>query len=386
MKYIIYLGVLFMPDKNAASHRARAFASIFNKLGYKTIVIGMNQDNRENKFGINYEDYILYETTYPKSSIAWFKMLCSISCIKQVIKIYGAEQIHCIIAMDLFSPALFRLINYCKKYHINLVVDAVDWFEKSNYNFPKNIIKDLDTFFRMNYLYKKKISNMISISRFLYNKYSNIKNIVEIPGIILSSNQNNYKQNVFNNKINLCFVGSPGKKCEKEKIDWLIDAVCAINKKNRVYRLFIIGIDEQTLRVNRPDIFQKNKNMDDVKFWGRSSHKECEKLILKSDFSTIIREDNLLTRAGFPTKLGESFKYGIPVIATPSGNVSEYINCNYGFVTDKCNYNSLYKLLDELQYMKREDLEQMKKEIIQNNPLDNQKFVYVVKQFLDKLL
>ena len=88
------------------------------------------------------DDYILYEMKYPKNNSSWLKMLINIKEITKIIEYYGRANIKAIIMMDYFSVALYRINKYCKNNNIKIIADTVDWFEKSNYNFPKNIIKN----------------------------------------------------------------------------------------------------------------------------------------------------------------------------------------------------------------------------------------------------
>lgn len=373
MKYVIYMGVVFMPDGNAAAQRALAFGKLVKHAGYSPVVLGMCNQAVDNVLStkMRYEDIEVFSMPYPKSISGWMRMITSISDIRCVIENLGKENIKAIIAMDYFSFALARLMGYCKKNNIDLIVDTVDWFVKSQYKFPKNIIKNLDTKIRMEVL-NFHAQKMITISSFLYEYYKKkVGQIVNIPGMIVSkklNEQNNaYKGN---NYLTLAFVGNPGNYCEKEKIDWLIEIVCKINSENQRIVFHIAGISEEVLRAHRPELFGFNNIDSSVVFHGKITHDECIELISKCDFSVIIREDTLLSRAGFPTKLGESFACGTPVFVTPTSNIVDYISNTHGIVTDECTYASVEKTLYELLEMSAMKKEEMHKQVGLNNPLE----------------
>lgn len=384
MKYVIYTGVLFMPDKNAASQRAQAFAKMIKNLGYTPIIIGMsNEITTENILETEKkdDDYILYEMKYPKNNSSWLKMLINIKEITKIIEYYGRANIKAIIMMDYFSVALYRINKYCKNNNIKIIADTVDWFEKSNYNFPKNIIKNLDTVFRMKLIYKK-MNQMIVISKFLYDYYYKDKKIVMIPGVVIEKKilSTDWKAE---EKIKLSFVGSPGNRFEKEKIDWILKALEKIDPNGEKIKFFIAGIDKKILKENSLKIVNEKFFNKGVVALGKISHKKCIELIESSDFSVIIREDTLLSRAGFPTKLGESFSCGTPVFVTPTSNIKDFILKDYGIVSLNCTEKEVEKSLMEILNLTKNRREQMHKVVREYNPLSWNKFLTEFNEILN---
>lgn len=72
---------------------------------------------------------------------------------------------------------------------------------------------------------------------------------------------------------------------------------------------------------------------------------------------------NLVTKAGFPTKFVESLSCGIPVIATPSSNICDYlINEVNGFVIDE--KQSLKQCLDRIGNMTGKEILDIKKRAV----------------------
>ena len=385
MKYVIYAGVFFMPDKNAAAHRAVAISKIIETLGYKPVVIGMNSDITQNNIVFTEKEYAgikVFEMKYPKSSIEWVKMLFNYMQIVRVIEYLGIENCQALILMDYYSPALKSLLKYCKRKNLKMILDTVDWFGKSSYKFPINIIKNFDTFVRMHFL-NKKTKNLITISSYLEEYYKkHVENLVRIPGVYFSSeNQKTIKYEPNNVRI-ISFVGSPGKKCEKEKIDWVIKAVCKSNKECIKIKFIIAGIDRITLQKNRPDLFKLEHFDESIDILGKISYEECKNLIMKSDFSIIIREDNLLSRAGFPTKLGEAYAFGTPVLATPTSDIRDYVPAGYGIVTKTCTYDDVEKSIFDISNMESKQIISMHEMIKYDNPLDYKKYVSIMEKII----
>lgn len=385
MRYVIYTGVLFMPNGNAAAQRANSFSEMLKKIGYIPVIIGMNPEGDSDSIlssktadnGVLY-----YYMNYPKTTSEWLKMLVDHRQIVSVVESLGVENVQAIIAIDYYAIALGRLVRYCKRRNINFIADAVDWFERSMYQFPKNILKDADTYYRMNCLYKK-IDNMIAISEYLSTYYKPyVKKIVKIPGVYCDLNTTREKFEG-NDIITLAFVGSPGNKCEKEKIDWVIKAICKINDEEARIRLIVAGIDKKTLEVNRPDLTSIKGFDESVLCLGRLKHEECINLIRKSDFSIIIREDTLLSRAGFPTKLGESFACGTPVFVTPTSDICSYIPAGYGIISENCTYEAVETSLIEISSFSKNDIMKMHDLVSEDNALHYAKFLCRLKEIVN---
>ena len=245
------------------------------------------------------------------------------------------------------------------------------------------MIKDCDTFLRMKCLYKH-VDHMITISKYLKQYYSAyVKQIVEIPGVVADNYcvQNNYQNR--DELINLCFVGVPGPNCCKEKIDWVIESICELNLIEDRFRFTIAGVGRDFFEKDCPNLVKHSLFDSSVKCLGRISHLECLELVASSDFSVIVREDTLLSNAGFPTKLGESFACGTPVLVTPTSNLEDYILHGYGFVADECSKASVFKLLKEISVLRKNEIKLMRDTVKSYNPLKARAFVEVMKEVLE---
>lgn len=100
--------------------------------------------------------------------------------------------------------------------------------------------------------------------------------------------------------------------------------VSAALHTNDRYELIIniIGITKQQYE----KLYSKQAPEVGVNFLGRISHKEAIQQIKSADWSIIIRDNNKVVRAGFPTKIVESITCGIPVIANEFSNITDYLD------------------------------------------------------------
>lgn len=386
---ILYIGSIFLPDKSAGAQRALSLSKSFRDLGYKTVIAGMSAEQDQNTPILDTKSNCMgfdsFSVPQPKSFFQWFHHTVSIKEFKEIINYFGADRIFAIVAMEYEAIPLWRLSRYCRREGIYLIADAEEWYEHSRLPFPLNAGKDLDTFLRMRFVYPKKIKNMICISRFFEKYYANmVKNIVYIPGTIdLSQDKwNQLPQYVPTNKLKVGYAGHPGRHFEKERLDWLINAIVELNDEGTDCELHIAGVDMQFLE----DRIGKLHNKEKIICYGKVSHLQCLQMLAMCDFSAIVRENKRVTKAGFPTKFSESLGCGTPVITTATSNLSEYIHDKKtGFLCKGYSKNDLKAVIKKAASIPKQDLVQIHTNLRSNNPLVYSDFTLDLEKFLGKL-
>ena len=386
---ILYIGSIFLPDKSAGAQRALSLSKSFRDIGYKTVIVGMSSEQDKTTAILDTkadcQGFETFSLAQPKNLVQWVHHTVSIREFKEIINYYGVNRIFAIVAMEYEAIPLWRLSSYCKKRGIYLIADAEEWYEKSKLSFPMNIAKDFDTNLRMNYVYHNKIECMICISRFFEKYYHNIvKNMVYVPGTIDKDEEKwkNLREYKPNDVLTIGYAGHPGFKFEKERLDLLVYAVLELNAEGKKCRLRIAGLDKKFFEDRLPNV----KIEESIECLGKLSHRDCLNMIATSDFSAIIRENKRVTKAGFPTKLSESFGCGTPVIATESSNIFEYIEDGksgircHGYSKDAIKQG----ILKAMKFTS-EDLVEIHNMIKDNNPLEYIRFTGDISSFLRKL-
>lgn len=387
-KTIIYFGGFELPDKNAAAQRVVSISKSLRDFGYKVILYGSNKNLFEDD-GIvilesNLQGIKMREQAYPRHIKQWIKYL--IMCQSQIRIIEGYSDIAAIICYNYPALPLWGLNQYCKRKGIKLIADVTEWYAFSNKSFPLNLIKNIDTKLRMEFV-QTRLNNIICISKYNYEYYnSKVANCVLIPGTI---DKNDAKWTELSDYVpgiplTLGYAGDPGPKCVKERLDLLISTVCELNEEGFYCHLITAGFEQSLFELDYPQIKNKPHYNECIHYNGKLSHQDCLELIRNVDFTIIAREDKRVTRAGFPTKLSESFACGTPVISTPSSNISDYIvNGENGFVTDGFLYEDIKKCIKKAISIPRERLLEMHTITMQNNPLNYAKFNVDIKRLIE---
>ncbi len=354
MNYVIYYGPFQLPDKNAAAHRVINNAKLLRILGYETVFLGCNGE----------ATYQIEETKFETSGFDCYAIKCnsSLEKIREFSKIDYIKQIHnkyadvvAIIAYDLYAPALYKVKKYCQKNRIAIIADTDEWFGANGNSLIEKVIRVVDSEWRMRLL-QPHVDGVIAISEFLSAYYKKKVTTVRIPPLV---DKDDLKWTKDSNEVTpyltITYSGSPGKN--KDRIDLIVKHL-AIIKLDYKLVLNIVGITKQQFIENYPDMEKYLSNSKtEITFWGRLSHLDSINIVKKSDFFVFLRNQNKVSKAGFPTKFVESISLGVPILTNKTSNIDDFFeDGKTGYWIDvndnQCFYNVLNKDIDYLKSMK----------------------------------
>ena len=344
-KSILYIGGFEMPDKNAAAHRVINNAKILKCIGYDVIFVGVSKDNsiksdilatKKEVFGFD-----VYEVRYPKNTLEWIKAMVDISSYIKILK--NHTSIEGVILYNFHSIAFERIRHYCRKNNVKCYADVTEWYTTANEKSFMKIIKGFDTWYRM-VVIQKKLDGLIVISRYLEKYYSECKNVVYIPALVDIKQEkwiNQYSKNT--NKLQIVYAGNPGKK---DRIDYLIRALECVR---RSYQLDVIGMTKEQYLDYYPSDESIISSHENIVFHGRLPHLNTLEYVKQANYSCFFREDDRVSRAGFPTKFAEALSCGTPVLTNSTSNLSEYIKNNEnGVLIENLTPDSIANVIENL--------------------------------------
>lgn len=310
---VLYIGGFELPDKNAAAQRVIGIAKGLRDSGYTVIFVNALKEYKDEPQNKSYFGFKTIEYQREKDSDYLFGA-------KRVTSIISEMKPSVIIAYNYPAVALNKIRKYCKKNSTRCIADVTEWPKPVGGNLAYRIIKELDTLYRMRFV-QKRLDAVIAISRYLYDYYKQYVPTALIPPTVdIKDKKWSNGTNTESEVTSFSYAGSPSAL--KEKLDIIVDAVeaCA---KDRPVVFNIIGITkEQFIKM-----YSWNKEISDaIVFWGRRTHEEVLKLVQESTWTIILRENNIVVKAGFPTKLVESISCGTAVIINEFSNVTDYLN------------------------------------------------------------
>ncbi len=383
---IIYIGQFIPPDGNAVAQRVYANACLFAELGYEVVLVGCDkgasavQRRTDGKFDT-------YVTPYPGSIRAWLRRCVS---VKDYLKIIDElDDVFLVVTCDLQAIAQSRLRRALKKRRIRYAEDTMEWIRRSRNRNIRTIIKDLDTRFRMSRQHIKT-HNIISISQYLHQYYIDRGcNSVNIP-VLIDYHAAKWQDPVHlytpNQVRTLIYAGDAGSIGYKERIDKVVECACALYSEGKPLRVEMIGLDRDAFVRQCPAI-AADPNFDHVAvFYGRQSHEFCLQKIRQSDASIIIRENSLEMQAGFPTKLSESLRLGVPPMLTNIGGYDRYVTDGKDcfFVRDT-EMTTIRETLETFLSLTDAELLQMHTNCRENRQFHYENYVEEVKQFIENM-
>lgn len=368
MDRVLYLGGFELPDRNAAAQRVVAVAKTMRELGCQVEFVGVTRNPNEAGLQQSVDGFRYTSVKYPANYKEWFFQITKF--IPQAV--IDEKKPDIVVLYNFPAVAQKRITDYCHERGIKVLVDLTEWYVTEGNN-PRDLIKKWDTRKRMTD-YNFRVEGVIAISRYLYDYYKDKVKTVYIPATVdLNDGKWNRSKKVeIHHPIRLVYAGSPGSG-QKDKLDVLVKAVTG----KTGFELNVFGLTKEQFQEN----FGGEVKSENILFHGRVLHQEAIKMVCDSDFDVIIREDNLVTRAGFPVKFVEAYSCGIPVIATPSSNIKDYLkDGTNGFVVDAGH--SLELVLDRIAGMSDSELISIKEQARELTDFDYRNYVNEIRDIL----
>ncbi len=307
------------PNGSPGAIRVNSFAQAYVKFGYEVAIIHKGEY-------VSYGAPEVYSCYHKNKYKKFFSF--SDSAINTIEKIRASQNVEAVISYGLFE----KIHKWCNKNKIPFIVDVVEWYSKEQfprwylslgYHMKQHEIKTIA---------RKKI-NVIAISSYLQNYF--IKNGCKSVRIPMVGNDVVPQKNTIDDltKINFIYAGSHFKM---DNIPMILKGL-ALLSANELKRISfkIYGIESNlvysSLLANEI-IALKNV----IHVYGRCPHEEIMNAYKTSHFCIVLRDPNLrVNRAGFPSKVVECMKLGVPVICNYSSDLDKYLIDNYNSIIVK---------------------------------------------------
>jgi glycosyltransferase involved in cell wall biosynthesis len=312
---ILYIGGFELPDRNAAAQRVIGIAKSLRDSGYKVRFINALKEYSGEPHNTEYFGFSTFEYKREGERDYLFGAQKAISIIKD-------EKPSVVIAYNYPAVALNRIRKYCQSNKIKCVADVTEWPKPVGGSLVYRIIKELDTAYRMRYV-QKHVDSVIAISRYLYDYYrEKVPTILIPPTVDIADDKWNVGSKKNSEVTSFAYAGSPSAL--KEKLDVIVRAIIECGKTERIV-FNVVGITKDQF----VQMYSWTGDLPkEIVFWGRMSHTDVIRIVKEASWSIILRDNNIVVKAGFPTKLVESISCGTPVITNRFSNVTDYLTEN----------------------------------------------------------
>ena len=312
---VLYIGGFELPDRNAAAQRVIGIAKSLRDSGYKVRFVNALKEYSGEPHTTEYFGFSTYEYKREGDKDYLFGARKAISIVKD-------EKPSVVIAYNYPAVALNRIRKYCQSNKIKCVADVTEWPKPVGGSIIYRVVKELDTAYRMRYV-QKHVDSVIAISRFLYDYYrEDVPTVLVPPTVDISDDKWNIEVKKNTEVTSFAYAGSPSAL--KEKLDVIVQAIIECAKTEKI--LFnVVGITKEQFM----QMYSWSEELpQEIMFCGRVPHTDVIRIVKESSWSIILRDNNIVVKAGFPTKLVESISCGTPVIANRFSNVADYMTEN----------------------------------------------------------
>lgn len=392
MKKVLYVGNFMFPDKNAAANRVVSNGRIFRALGYDVDFIGVKKGVKVSLLETKeeFDGFFGYHLPAPVGIKGW---LFYRSCFQKILPYLEQEknELEAVVMYGCPCLSLFGglLRKWCKKNAKKIYSDAVDWLSANTGSPIYRMIKYLDTRYLKAHLYPKT-DGVIAVSSYLENYYKGRGcNVVRIPPLVKKV-EPVLSQGESREICNIVYAGIPfalnGMKVKKDTYKDRLDITVALfGKLQYPFRFDIYGLtEEQYLGVipEQKELLQNNR--EKIIFHGSVENTVVKQAIMHADFTVFLRDKNIGTMAGFPTKFAESMCLGTPVITTDTSDLAEYLHHGEnGFFLDISNQVSSLKTLEEIVLLDTETRFKMKENCAKETGFSYESYTQKMESFIE---
>lgn len=345
------------PFNNASACRVGGICSAL-KHDFVCKVYGYSKNGCSHGY---FDDIEFENNKYPKSLLSYLLTFGSNRRIKNVLRSLNPKDIGAVFFTSIGHIQLKFLGKWCRKNKIPLVYDCGDLNIKSDKGILFRIIKFIEEKkFKKTVL---KYSAVMAISSFLSSYYAKAQHVFVVPCIadIASQRFDSEPEKLDENSINIGYFGIPGKDFAKDRLDWCLEAFKRVS--NSHINFYIAGISENELPV-------RCRSIRNVKYLGKISNNKCISIIKSLDFVTFFRENTIITKAGFASKITESFCLNTPLLTNLTGDMGQYLNNKNSIFVNGVDFESCLKLFDTLSNISKDQIFAMKSYLKKNNHLN----------------
>lgn len=303
---ICYALAFDFPDSSAATRRVAAVVSLLLRCNFKVTLVSAGVPREiPDSIGIPADVRVLFAGERDSvgnvggliDKIKFGSKICSL--IKHL-----DEKVDVVIAYGGYTPLVFRLLKLKRAMGISLVYDAVEWASLRPYWWRSAYL--MNVHFAMSFLLKR-LDGVICVSAFLYEYYKCRTKALRLPPLYVNTAGSSPSKRV-GSAYRLSYVGNS----DHDNVDILVSAFRSISAGREDVELHIAGAFSQKDMIENG--VSEHCTALSVKFYGTVSQEQATEMILKSDALILLRDNNAVTQAGYPSKVVHALSLGVPLI------------------------------------------------------------------------
>jgi glycosyltransferase involved in cell wall biosynthesis len=390
---LVFLGGFEFPALNAAATRIKAVARLFEKAGYRVVLIGCVRDSSlgpDDLRPVSMADTAAeaWEIGYPRSSREWLAKIVSIGSLKRHIASRYSDRLAGIVCYNFPALAQLDAARLAWRLGAAAIGDISEWFANRPATSIMSVVKNADTWLRMNHI-NRRMDGLITSSPYLTRTYGrDVNAILELPTLVsrdpasidraLHASPNSHPKRLF-------FAGTgfdpellkTDTEGLKDRLDWSLELLAEAAHRGANFRFDIYGAEKEKYLLICPQHRTLLEALGDkVTFHGRQPWAVVVEELARADFCFFLRKPTRVTLAGFPTKFSEAVTSDTPVLTNALENLCPYmVEGRNSLSIDVDNREAGVQKLIHALNMPRADVLAMKAYCRANDPFALENFV-----------
>ncbi|MBO5452576.1 MAG: glycosyltransferase [Clostridia bacterium] len=323
-KRIIFCAQVKFPRGDAGANRVLYMAKAMREHGFDVIVISPGTFDSDDVVGEMQEycgiKYTYYRKFSGKIGKIYNRLWSSVRDTVKILKKLNMTTDDCVVIYSSGYFYLKYLIKFLNKKKIDTYIDVVEHHQRDQYESFFTWINYKNAFDICH-----KTGRVIAISEHL-KKYFEDKGCIA-PVLPVFTDKNDYEAVVKTKMEKTVFI-YPGNAYVKDDMKAMISAFAALSdeEKHKV-EFHITATNERIMKKILGEDYDdlKNKVKDCVFVHSWLEYDELINLYKKAQFLLLVRPDNIVTRANFPSKVPELMITGIIPMITEVGDVVKYL-------------------------------------------------------------
>ena len=399
--YIVYIGDFDFRNGNVQSFLVKNNAKIFQSIGYNVAFIGIN--TKVNSFK-NLDEVHAMKLV---EGFAYYELPCTLNArgFFKVPEIRGriidylnglliSNKIKYLISYQCpsFSFLLNSIIKWCRLHSVKYIVNCADLPTFDIQPIPRRYIMAANWFY-LHWINKRKADGIIAVSKCIADFYHKEERSSIIVPPLFDATAFTPLMKERTETASFVYAGTPFKitgreanvKGMKDRLDKVIDLFLKLKDQNVPFFFKIVGIEKEDYLIGVPRHKEPLADCRSIEFLGLRSHNETLTIVSNADYSINYRDENLMTKAGFSTKIVESISVGTPIVMNSISDTFEYVEegiMGFMLLGESSSDIRLMKRLCSLSKEKRTELKQF---CLKCRAFSIDKYKWGMKKFIDSL-
>lgn len=395
-KIVLMIGNISIPNNSAGALRCENVAEMFNLLDYEVFISGISIDDEYTSSTKGDINYLNHSKTSKRTLLGKISYILSKkNRVKKIINEFQQRYNKTIGIVYIYSSLEISVIKYIlktsKERGFKVIFDVVERQVLGQQTFSSFFSYYLSNKYIFTNIGKQKDIGIISISEYLFQHFKSFNNAsahnLYLPFVIKTNDDHLLSAPTEIGKTVFVYAGMAHKNR-----DSLINMIKGFNiiadQYANKFEFWILGTSISQIVKDGLNLTELQKSTEYAKYYGRVSHDKVKEFYSKCNFTVLLKPNLVFSKAGFPTKIAESWSFGIPVVANKSSDLDNFMVDRFNsIVVQDDSPNSFADAISKALLLSEKELEEMRENSLSTikSKLDISNYLQNFNEFVESL-